>query len=87
MFEAMAFKNSNKASWLPAALENEKNEAVSGGVQGASGALRGPAKPNSRGSLLWCWGTHLQWLSQDEKNESAAFTWGPLAGLRSIMCL
>lgn len=44
MFEAMAFKNYNKASWLPAALENEKNEAVSGESKGPvehCGARRG----------------------------------------------
>lgn len=34
MFEAIRFKNSNKANWFLAALENDKNEAVSGECRG-----------------------------------------------------
>lgn len=54
MFEAIAFKNSNKASWLLAALENGKN----GGFEwraspGASGARRGPVRP-SGGAAVYC---------------------------------
>lgn len=50
MFEAIHFKNSNKANWLPAALENEKNEAVSGECRG-QWSDAGPSVARKWGSL------------------------------------
>lgn len=51
MFEAMAFKNSNKASWLLAALENGKSRLWVASP-GASGARRGPVRPSSGAAFL-----------------------------------
>lgn len=44
------FKNSNKASWLLAALENEKNEAVSGESRG-QWSDAGPSEAKHQGSF------------------------------------
>lgn len=52
MFEAIAFKNSNKATWLLAALENEKLRPLSGESRG-QWSDAGPSEAKQWGSLPW----------------------------------